>query len=314
MDCTLENCRELVWKKYGRRFLEILWEHGCDVYLCEPMSGHVSFRLGGCVELFIVPNTLEALLSTLEFLKRERLSFRLLGNGTNIVPSDGLMETLVISMERINDVHFDGTKVYASAGVSFKKLCLLALKNGLSGFEKAYGLPGSVGGAIYMNAGCYGWETAESVLEITVFDGNRVSKISKDEAQFGYRSSIFKREKDLVILGATFSCQPGDKSEIEHLMMETLRQRYEKQPLEYPSAGSVFKRPRQDFYVGTAIEKLGLKGYTIGGAQISEKHAGFIINKGGASASDVKALVEFVRNKVKEAYNVELETEIEFWE
>lgn len=165
-----------------------------------------------------------------------------------------------------------------------------------------------------MNAGCYGWETAANVVSVTVFDGVDVYNISREEAKFGYRSSIFRSDRNLVILGATFTCKPGERNVIEHEMMETLRQRYEKQPLEYPSAGSVFKRPRQDFYVGTAIEKIGLKGYTIGGAQISEKHAGFIINKGGASASDVKELVKFVKEKVKEVYGVELETEIEFWD
>ncbi len=314
MDYTLENCRESVLKKYGRRFVEFLWEYGCDVFLCESMSGHVSFRLGGCVEVFIVPNSLESLVSTIKFLRNENLPFRVLGNGTNIVPGDGFIETLVVSTERVSELSTDGTKIYASTGVSFKRLCQFALKNGLSGFEKAYGLPGSVGGAIYMNAGCYGWETAENVVSVTVFDGVDVYNISREEAKFDYRSSIFRTDRNLVILGATFTCKPGERNAIEHEMMETLRQRYKKQPLEYPSAGSVFKRPRQDFYVGTAIEELGLKGYTIGGAQISEKHAGFIINKGGASASDVKALVKFVKEKVREVYGVELETEIEFWD
>lgn len=179
---------------------------------------------------------------------------------------------------------------------------------------KAYGLPGSVGGAIYMNAGCYGWETSERVVEIDVYDGKNIFTISNLEAEFEYRTSLFKKNKDLIILGAKFKLCPDNIEHIKSLMTETIRKRYEKQPLEYPSAGSVFKRPRPDFYVGTAIESLGLKGYSVGDAQVSEKHAGFIINKGNAKANDVFELMDFVKAKIKQAYQVDLETEIEIWQ
>jgi len=213
----------------------------------------------------------------------------------------------------MDDIFVDNEKIQVGAGLSFKKLCLVALENELSGFENAFGLPGSVGGAVYMNAGCYGWETAENIVEVVAFDGKDIIKLGKNEIGFGYRTSIFKSEKNLIILQATFKLKKGNKNEIYNLMLETMKKRYEKQPLEFPSAGSVFKRPRPDFYVGTAIESLGLKGFSIGGAQISEKHAGFIINKGGAKAEDVLKLIEYVKDKVREKYNVELETEIEIW-
>jgi len=301
-------------RRIDKKIVYKLWDLGCDLYFEESLAHHVNFRLGGNVPLLIVPNNKIGLIETLKLLKCEEFDYRILGNGTNIIPTDKSKDFAVISTERINEVRIKEGIVYASAGVSFKSLCLAASENSLSGLEKAYGLPGSVGGAIYMNAGCYGWETAENVVSIEVFDGNEIFEMKPDEAKFGYRNSVFKNERSLIILGAKFRLAHGKKDEILELMTETMRKRYEKQPLEYPSAGSVFKRPRPDFYVGTAIESLGLKGYQIGGAQVSEKHAGFIINKNNATASDVLKLIDFIKTKVKEHYNVELETEVEIWD
>lgn len=296
-----------------RNILERLWEYGCDVFVNEELSAHVSFKLGGRVPLFVIPSSFIGLLNTTSLLKEQNIPFRILGKGTNILPSDEFLSFVVVSTERIDDYSVDGNKVHIGAGASFKKLCLIALENELSGLERAYGLPGSVGGAVYMNAGCYGWETAENILEVTAFDGEKIVRLTKNELNFSYRSSIFKSEKDMIILQATFKLSEGRKDAIHNLMIDTMRKRYEKQPLEYPSAGSVFKRPKPDFYVGTAIESLGLKGFSIGGAQISEKHAGFIINKGNAKAEDVLRLIDYVKSKIKEHYGVELETEVEIW-
>ncbi len=296
-----------------RKILETLWDYGCDLFLNEELADHVNFKLGGKVPLFAIPNSTNGFIETINLLNKEGIEFRVIGRGTNILPVDEPLPYVVVSTERIDDVFVDNEKIQVGAGLSFKKLCLVALENELSGFENAFGLPGSVGGAVYMNAGCYGWETAENIVEVVAFDGKDIIKLGKNEIGFGYRTSIFKSEKNLIILQATFKLKKGNKNEIYNLMLETMKKRYEKQPLEFPSAGSVFKRPRPDFYVGTAIESLGLKGFSIGGAQISEKHAGFIINKGGAKAEDVLKLIEYVKDKVREKYNVELETEIEIW-
>ncbi|MGC8820759.1 MAG: UDP-N-acetylmuramate dehydrogenase [Fervidobacterium sp.] len=296
-----------------RRLLEKLWELGCDLFLNEELSGHVSFKIGGKVPIFVVPSSTEAFINTLIFLRGEGIEFRILGKGTNILPANGILPYVVVSTERLDDFSVMGDKIHVGSGASFKKLCLVALENELSGLERAFGLPGSVGGAVYMNAGCYGWETAENVIEVLAFDGKNILKLLKDDLKFSYRSSIFKMDRNLIVLGATFRLTKGDKNRIHELMLETIRKRYEKQPLEYPSAGSVFKRPKPDFYVGTAIESLGLKGFSIGGAQVSEKHAGFIINKGGAKADDVLNLIEYIKKAVREHFNVELETEIEIW-
>jgi len=312
VDYTHDAVNEQV-RGFNKKLIEKLWDLGCDLFFNEQLSHHVSFRLGGSVPLFIIPSSMEAFLKTIEILKEYEVDFRIIGKGTNVIPTDEEKDFAVISTERIDSIEIHDELINVSAGMSFKSLCLLALEHSLSGLEKAFGLPGSVGGAVYMNAGCYGWEMAQNIVSIKAFDGKSVIAISPSEAQFSYRDSIFKHEKSLIILSAVLKLTKGDKKSIHELMIDTMRKRYEKQPLEYPSAGSVFKRPRPDFYVGTAIESLGLKGYQIGGAQVSEKHAGFIINKGNATASDVLKLIDFVKGKVKEFYGVELETEVEIW-
>ncbi|MFN3691410.1 MAG: UDP-N-acetylmuramate dehydrogenase [Fervidobacterium sp.] len=298
---------------FHRTLFEHLWDIGCDIFVNETLSSHVSFRLGGKTPLFVVPSSLNGLVEAIKVLKDQEIPFRILGKGTNIIPRDGLIPFVVLSTERVDDYKIDGEKIIIGAGTSFKKLNLIALENELSGLERSYGLPGSVGGAVYMNAGCYNWETAEVVSEVLAFDGKDIIRLSKSDLNFSYRSSIFKEHKELTILQATFQLKSGKREFIKSEMLETMRKRYEKQPLEYPSAGSVFKRPRQDFYVGTAIESLGLKGFKIGGAQVSEKHAGFIVNTGNAKAEDVFNLIQFIREKVKEKYNVILEIEVEIW-
>jgi UDP-N-acetylmuramate dehydrogenase len=312
VDYTHDTLNEYI-RGFKKSLIEKLWDLGCDLFFDENLSHHVSFRIGGSVPLFIIPSSMEGFLETIRLLKEYEVPFRVIGKGTNIIPTDDEKGFAVISTERIDFVEVHDEFITVSAGMSFKSLCLLALKHSLSGLEKAFGLPGSVGGAVYMNAGCYGWEMAQNVVSIKVFDGKNVETISPSEAQFSYRDSIFKHEKSLIILSAVLKLTIGDKESIREIMIDTMRKRYEKQPLEYPSAGSVFKRPRPDFYVGTAIESLGLKGYQIGGAQVSEKHAGFIINKGNATASDVLKLIDFIKGKVKEYYGVELETEVEIW-
>ncbi|SHH20911.1 UDP-N-acetylmuramate dehydrogenase [Thermosipho atlanticus] len=294
------------------KIFEKLLELGNDVKLDEKMEYHTSFRIGGPVKYFIIPNTLESFVSTYNFLKKI-MEIKVVGKCTNILPSDEKMNIAILSTERIDRIEFKNDIVLCESGVPLKKLCLESMENSLSGFEKAYGIPGSVGGAVYMNAGAYGWVTAENIIYVEAFDGEKIIKLFPSEMEFSYRNSIFRKKKELVILRVAFKVINGDKEKIKIKMNEILKRRYTKQPLEFPSAGSVFKRPREDFYVGTAIENLGLKGYAIGDAQVSEKHAGFIINRGNAKAEEVKKLIEYIKNKIKNVYNVNLETEIEIW-
>ncbi|MBO8160274.1 MAG: UDP-N-acetylmuramate dehydrogenase [Thermosipho sp. (in: Bacteria)] len=294
------------------KIFEKLLELGNDVFLNDKMKYHTSFKIGGPVKYFVIPNSVETFIKTYELLSNI-MEVKVVGKCTNILPKDERMDFAVISTERLDKIDFQDKKVVVESGTALKKLCIEMMEKGLSGLERAYGIPGSVGGAVYMNAGAYGWETAENVLYVEAFDGKKILKLELDEIDFSYRSSIFKKQNQLIILRVALKISTGEKSKIKDKMLEIIKKRYSKQPLEFPSAGSVFKRPKPDFYVGSTIEKLGLKGFSIGDAQISEKHAGFIINRGNASAVDVKKLIEFIKRKVKEKYNVELETEIEIW-
>ncbi len=291
--------------------IEKLWLTGSEVLNDEPMSSHVSFRIGGPVKYFIIPNSLEAFVEALKIT--EGFERRIIGNGTNILPADEKKDLIVISSSRTDYIKFDGKKVDVAAGTPLKKLCLEALKMGLSGLENGYGIPGSVGGAVYINAGAYCWETFDNLVSVTFYENGEIKTLKKDEIDFGYRYSTFKNDRNKIILSAVFELSYDDKEKIRERMLDVMKKRYEKQPLDMPSAGSVFKRPKPDFYVGTTIEKLGLKGFKIGDAKISEKHGGFIVNDGNAKAEDVLKLIEFIKEKVYKEYNVQLETEVEIW-
>jgi len=297
-------------------FLEEIFEKllmlGNDVFVNEKMEHHTSFRIGGPVGFYVIPNSIQSFIETYKFLS-EKMPLKVVGKCTNILPRDEKMDISVISTEKLNNIEYQNNRIICESGVSLKKLCIEAMEKGFSGFEKAYGIPGSVGGAVYMNAGAYGWETAENLDYVIAFDGEKIIKLKVNNLDFSYRSSIFKKEKKLIILKAAFRYSLSEKEKIKREMLEIIQKRIQKQPLEFPSAGSVFKRPKPDFYVGTAIEKLGFKGFTIGGAQISEKHAGFIINLGNAKSKDVKEIIKVIKNKIRQEFNVNLETEIEIW-
>ncbi|ANQ54382.1 UDP-N-acetylenolpyruvoylglucosamine reductase [Thermosipho sp. 1063] len=296
--------------KYLKKIINILLELGNDVHTNEKLKCHVSFRIGGPVRLFVVPYSLESFVKTIKLFEG---NVRILGNGTNVLPKDDFMDYNILSTEKLTEIVFEKDLLVCESGLNLKRLCLYALQHGFSGFEKSYGIPGSVGGAVYMNAGAFGWETANLVEFVDVYDGNKIRRLSKSELDFSYRNSIFKKNKGLFILRVGFKIFEGDKQKIFLEMNDIIKKRVEKQPLEFPSAGSVFKRPKENFYVGSAIEKIGLKGFKIGGAMISEKHAGFIINYNNATSKDVKDIINHVKNKIYEAYKVNLETEIEIW-
>ncbi len=280
----------------------------------EPLSEHTSFRIGGPAALFAEPDTSQKAAALLGFCIENGIKHTIMGRGSNILaPDDGYAGVVIRIGEKMGDLSIDGNLITADAGGSLAGLCRFAQANRLSGLEFAFGIPGSVGGGIYMNAGAYGGELKDVVTEAGCCGSDgEVKTLKKDELEFGYRHSFFTG-KDLLILWAKFELQPGDGAEIAAKMAEISRSRSDKQPLNRPSAGSVFMRP-PGFYTGALIEQAGLKGKRIGGAQVSEKHAGFIINAGGATSKDVKALIAMIRDEIKCRNGVDLVCEIKFLE
>ncbi len=279
----------------------------CRQFFNEPLSLHTSFKIGGPARLFLVPESLEQFLCALKLFPDAKL----LGKGTNVLaPDEGV--DVVISTLGLNNFRFDGNLLVSEAGVLLSKLCVESAQRGLSGLEFSYGIPGTIGGAIFMNAGAYGGQMADVVECVECFDGERVRVLHRDQSEFSYRNSVFKK-RNWVVLRACLSLTKSDAEGVRSKMEEIMRRRLETQPLEFPSAGSFFKRPRNDFYVGKAIEQLGLKGYRVKDAQISTKHAGFIVNVGSATAKDVIALAQTVKELIEKHFNVVLEPEVDIW-
>lgn len=278
----------------------------------EPLSNHTSFKVGGRCDMLIYPNSAESLKKLYTRCKDISLNTFVLGNGSNVLFNDrGFRGVVFVISHELGAVSVDGNTITVEAGASLAKLCLTALDNGLTGLEFAYGIPGTVGGAVYMNAGAYGGEIKDVIRTVTAVDtSGKVITFTNDELELGYRKSFFT-DKDYLILSAAFELKMGDKTRIKAKMDELMSRRKDKQPLEYPSAGSTFKRP-EGTYAGLVIEQSGLKGYTVGGAQVSEKHANFVINKGGAKASDIIQLIDDVKKTVKEktGYNLECEVKL----
>ena len=279
----------------------------------EPLSAHSSFRIGGPARALALPRDVNALAKVCSILREHELAPFILGNGTNLLfPDEGLQELFLISTEKLQKLFLlpDGA-IYAEAGVSLSRLATFAWQNGLQGLEFASGIPGSVGGGCFINAGAYGGEmkdVVESVVCLYTPDQG-LYELSAEQCAFSYRKSYFNTHGGCVILSAVFRLQPGDKDEIAAKMRELNEKRRAKQPLELPSAGSAFKRPEGNF-AGALIEQAGLKGYTVGGARVSEKHAGFVVNVGGATSHDVYELMMHVRQTVYEKSGVVLEPEV----
>ncbi len=287
---------------------------GCIVRRGVPLSEYTTFKTGGCAAVFVEPESAEALSEAVKFFKKRDVKYRVLGNGSNLIVSDGGTDFPVIHIGRkMAEVKAAGNELFCKAGALLSSAARAALKESLTGMEFAHGIPGSVGGAVRMNAGAYGGEMKDIVKEIEFIDENGdIKRMTGSEAEFGYRKSIFQK-KNYIVTEAVVELKKGDYDLIDEKMKELAARRREKQPLEFPSAGSVFKRPEGHF-AAALIEEAGLKGVSVGGAEVSEKHAGFIINKGGAKASDVLALIEKVRERVKENSGVLLETEVEIWQ
>ena len=277
-----------------------------------PLRDSVSLKIPSVAALAVFPDTVQKLCSSLQILREQGVRIQIVGNGSNLFFACERFEGAVLFTRGISEISAtdEPNTLRASCGASFGALASRAAQMGLSGLEFAYGIPGTVGGAVYMNAGAYGGAVSDVLTHSLVYDGERTFALSAKEHALGYRSSIFMTsEKPLVCLETTFRLVPAPREEIEARMRENMRARREKQPLEYPSAGSYFKRP-EGYFAGKLIEDCGLKGFCVGGAAVSEKHAGFVINKGGATAEDILALEGEVRKRVLESFGVLLQREV----
>lgn len=277
----------------------------------EPMAKHTSFRIGGAAKRMAFPQTAEQIVILSGFLQELGVEPLVIGNGTNLLVSDEGLDTVVVNMagEFVSAEKTGETELTATAGISLARLALFAWQEGLTGLEFAHGIPGSLGGAICMNAGAYGGEMKDVLREVTVLYPDGVRTLSAQELDLSYRHSVFSDHPEAIVLRAKIALQHGEKDAIKARMDELMEKRRASQPLELPSAGSTFKRPA-GYYAGPLIEGCGLKGCRIGGAEVSAKHAGFVVNVGGATCSDVLALIEKVQKTVYDAHGVMLEPEV----
>ncbi|MBQ1240265.1 MAG: UDP-N-acetylmuramate dehydrogenase [Lachnospiraceae bacterium] len=280
-----------------------------EVRINEPMMKHTSFRAGGAARWFAVPETAEELKAVLAACKKADTPWYVIGNGSNLLVSDKGFPGVIISTDKFDRLEVNGTEITVGAGVMLSKLANTAYKAGLTGLEFAAGIPGTVGGACVMNAGAYGSEMINVLQSVTVLTPEgTVETLPAESLELGYRTSVIPK-KGYLVLEAVMSLTEGNMEESKALMDDLAFRRKDKQPLEFPSAGSTFKRPAGHF-AGKLIEDCGLKGFTVGGAQVSEKHAGFVINKGGATASDIYNLCKEVEKRVKAEFGVSLEMEV----
>lgn len=292
------------------RFKQKLLQAGIPFRENEPLAAHCTFKIGGPAQLFVQPQTEQQLCSAVALCKEQAVRYYLLGNGSNILFADEGFAGVVIDISALgSDIAVEGNMLTAGAGVRLAALCRAALEDGLSGLEFAYGIPGTVGGAVYMNAGAYGGEMKDvlTVVRYLTAEGE-VVQASAAELDLSYRHSIFE-ENGGCILSAQFALQPGNAADIRAKMDELMAKRADKQPLDKPSAGSTFKRPAGAF-AAALIDQCGLRGFRHGGAAVSDKHCGFVVNLGGATCADVLALCDEVRAIVKEKTGYELEKEI----
>jgi len=275
----------------------------------EKLSKHTSFRIGGPCDAMAFPDSISLFAETMGLASEYGVSYFIMGNGTNLLCPDGGYPGLVIKTCGLNSVHADGDKIMAECGATLAKTAAAALDASLTGLEFAHGIPGSVGGGVFMNAGAYGGEIKDVAFKTTCLTkSGEIREITGEEHGFCYRKSVFSENSDIV-LETVFRLEKGNPGEIKSRMAELAAKRKSSQPLDMPSAGSVFKRP-QGYYTGKLIEDCGLKGYRIGGAQVSLKHAGFIVNAGNATAGEVAELIGYIEEKVFERFGVRLECEI----
>ena len=288
---------------------------GCEYDENIPMSSRTSFKTGGAADLMVYPDSIEELKAILKVCKTNNVRTYIIGNGSNILVSDNGLSGVVIRLSNnFSDIELiDDETIRVQAGASMTRLCSFALENSLSGLEFAYGIPGTAGGAAYMNAGAYGGEMKDVLIECRHLDrDSNEGSYKGEELKLDYRTSVYA-DNDLIITELILKLKKGDYDEIKALMNENMSKRKAKQPLEYPSAGSTFKRPEgENLYAGALIEECGLKGCSVGDAEVSKKHAGFVINKGSATSSDIRKLIKHIQDVVFKETGVMLKTEVRF--
>mgnify|MGYP000691417756 CR=1 FL=1 len=295
-------------KEIKQRFCQQLGDE--RVRFEEPMCDHTTFRIGGPAEVFVMPDSYEQIAWVIRQCRQEAIPYFILGNGSNLLVSDHGYRGVIIQLDRnLCEITVNGTEIRAAAGALLSTIAATARRSSLSGFEFAGGIPGTLGGAVTMNAGAYGGEMKDILESVKVIDNEgMMHTLSVEELDLSYRHSCIM-EKGGIVVEATIKLEKKPEEEIRAQMADLRNRRVEKQPLEYPSAGSTFKRP-EGYFAGKLIMDAGLRGYTVGGAQVSEKHCGFVINHANATAADVRQLMQDVKEKVKEQFGVELEPEV----
>lgn len=280
-----------------------------DIKIDEKLSEYVNFKVGGPADILLIPNSKEQVIKSIKICKENNIPFYLIGNGSNILVRDGGFRGVVLSLKNVKTIYVDGEKIEAECGVMLKEVSDKAIENSLTGFEFACGIPGTIGGAVFMNAGAYDGEISKVIESAEVIDENcNIIRLSREELDFGYRSSLVMK-KGYTVLSAVFKLEKGQVKTIKELIEDLTNKRESKQPLEYPSVGSTFKRPT-GYFAGKLIQDAGLKGYSIGGAAVSEKHSGFVINKGNATAKDITDLIKHIQDEVKKQFGVDLHPEV----
>ena len=281
-----------------------------NVRINEPMKNHTTFKIGGPAQYYVTPESVTQIQEVVSLCKDKNIPLHVIGNGSNILVGDDGVDGVVLALfNTFSDYEIKDNVITAQAGMSLIKLAVIALREGLTGLEFASGIPGSVGGAVYMNAGAYDGQMKDVVTSVTVLDeAGNIRILGRDELDMGYRTSAVAKN-NMIVLQVVIELKSGDKEQIKARMNQLSELRKQKQPLEYPSAGSTFKRP-EGFFAGKLIADAGLKGYSIGGAAVSEKHAGFVVNMGGATAKDVVELTDYIKKRIIEQFGVTLELEI----
>ncbi|KAF0824508.1 UDP-N-acetylmuramate dehydrogenase [Cytobacillus firmus] len=278
----------------------------------EPMANHTTMKIGGPADLFIEPSSIDSLAKAMDLIRQYKVNWRAIGRGSNLLVSDGGIEGVVIKLGRgMDQLDLNGTELRAGGGYSLVALSTIISKKGLSGLEFASGIPGSVGGAVYMNAGAHGSDISQILTKAHVlFEDGKMDWLTKDEMEFSYRTSVLQKKRPGIVLEAVFQLTEGDREKISSAMQKNKDYRKETQPWNFPCAGSIFRNPLPE-YAGQLIEKAGLKGHSIGGAQISNMHGNFIVNAGDAKAEDVLALIQHIKDTIFDMYGVKMETEVE---
>ena len=294
---------------------DILAKYG-NVMANVSLKNYNTYKINGSARFLVVPGSEDDLIELIKYLEEENISFLVLGNGSNIIIPDDFYDGVIIKLDNLNNIVFDKNNIYAEAGIMLPSLCKKAISNNLTGLEWASGIPGTLGGSIVGNAGAYKECIFDYVTKVRFLDENReIKEINKNDLNYSYRYSSFKDNKNLIILGAFLELKEGNKEESLEIINKRMKKRLETQPLDYPSAGSVFRNPENDFAGRIIEEDLKLKGKTIGGAKVSEKHANFIVNYNNATSNDIISLINLIKKKAQEKDNIDLilEQEIIEW-